>query len=157
MFFLAFGDRLFSEFSTRFFEIFAYLAHFQGWWKWKKCEKSRSQGTKSTIWAQGLREVYRGSFKQKRFFVHDLHEKDFRSSQHGYGQKNSDSFRKGWMSQKKWRSQKVKWFQQNFFCCETGLLKGFLPQKETNRYHFLSLKKRQKFTTAFTTPHVVQI
>ena len=28
VFFLVFGDQLFSEFSTRFFEIFAYLAHF---------------------------------------------------------------------------------------------------------------------------------
>ena len=30
VFFLVFGDRLFLEFSTRFFEIFAYLAYFQG-------------------------------------------------------------------------------------------------------------------------------
>ena len=29
MLFLVFGDQLFSEFSTRFFEIFAYLAHFR--------------------------------------------------------------------------------------------------------------------------------
>ena len=28
--FLVFGDQLFSDFLTRFFEIFAYLAHFQG-------------------------------------------------------------------------------------------------------------------------------
>ena len=108
VFFLVFGDQLFSEFSTRFFEIFAYLAHFQGRWKWKKCEKSRSWGTWSTIWVQGLREVYRGSFRQKRFFVHDLHEKDFRSSPFGYGKKNSESFRKGSLNRKKLRSQREK-------------------------------------------------
>ena len=155
--FLVFGDQLFSEFLTRFFEIFAYLAHFQGWWKWKKCEKSRSWETWSTIWVQGLREVHRGSFRQKRFFFHDLHEKDFRSSQNWYGQKNSEFLRKGSMTQKKWRSQKVKYFEQIFFCRETCLLKGFLPQKEANCYHFLSLKKRQKFTAPFTTDHVVKV
>ena len=69
--------------------------------------------------------------------------------------KNSESPEKRSMSQKKWRSQRVKQFQQNFLCRETGLLKGFLPQKETNRYHFLSLKKMQKFTAELTTRHVV--
>ena len=39
VFFLVFGDRLFSEFSTRFFEIFAYLAHFQGRGKWENVKK----------------------------------------------------------------------------------------------------------------------
>ena len=91
VFFLVFGDWLFSEFSTRFFEIFAYLDHFKGRWKWKKCEKSRSRGAWSPIWVQGLREVYRGSFRQKRLFVHDRHEKRFRLSQHWYGQNNSES------------------------------------------------------------------
>ena len=108
VFFLVFGDQLFSEFSTRFFEIFAYLAHFQGRWKWKKFKKSRSRGAWSPIWVQGLREVYRGSFRQKRFFVHDPHEKDFRSSPFGYGQKNSESPEMGSMSQKKRRSQRVR-------------------------------------------------
>ena len=85
--FPCFWRSTFSDFLTRFFEIFANLAHFQGRWKWKKCEKSRSGGTWSTIWVQGLREIYRSSFRQKRFFVHDPHEKDFRSSLFGYSQK----------------------------------------------------------------------
>ena len=108
VFFVVFGDQLFSELSTRFFKIFAYLAHFQGRWKWKKFKKSRSRGAWSPIWVQGLRKVYRGSFRQKRFFVHDPHEKDFRSSPFGYGHKNSEILWKGSMTQKKWRSQRGK-------------------------------------------------
>ena len=108
VFFLVFGDQLFSKFSTRFFEIFAYLAHFQGRWKWKKCEKSRSWGIWSTIWVQGLGEVYRGSIRQKRFFVHDPHEKDFCSSPFGCGHKNCESPKKGSLNQKKLRSQREK-------------------------------------------------
>ena len=109
--FLVFWDQLFSNFSTRFFEIFAHLAHSQGRWKYEKCEKSRWSGTRSTIWVQGLKEVYRDSFWLKKIFVRKPHEKDFRSSPLRHGQKYrkfSVFFQMGSMNEKMWRSQRVK-------------------------------------------------
>ena len=91
----------------------------------KSVKKSRSWETWCTIYFCGLKEVSRDPCRQKIFFVRKPHEKDFRSSSQAHGQKNSDFFPKGSMNQKMWRSQKVKPVEQNFFCCETGLPKGF--------------------------------